>query len=115
MFEGKGLPYYRRPSESDYRAAVSKIISTIMADEGLCPRELGEKIGVCAKTIKNAKAGNCSLSAVALGNIRWKFGPESVRPWDDICDQNYSEPETVTDRFDHVLDEFLRLRRAVGA
>lgn len=80
------LPLFSRPREKDYRAAVAKIIRDLKAKHNLSNTELGEEIGCSGETIGNAENEHNNLNPVTLGNIRWRYGPAAVKPWDDICD-----------------------------
>ena len=109
------LPLFSRPRETDYRAAVAKIIRDLKAQHNLSNTALAEEIGCCPETVSNAENENNSLSPVALGNIRWRFGPEATRPWDDICDARYNEPETLADKLDAIQRQINAVRKVVEA
>lgn len=110
---GNGLPYFHRPSENDYKRAVALIVDNLLNDHGLNPGELADKLGCCARTIKNAKEGHFGLCPVTLGNIRYVFGAEYLKPWDDICDRRYfPAPEnTLSDRLGRIEHELDAIRR----
>ncbi len=109
------FPLFARPREKDYREAVAKIIRDLMSLHGLTPTELGEEIGCCKETIENAASKQTSLNPVTFGNIRWRYGAEAVKPWDDICDRQVSEPVTLTERLDALERLAASIRREIGA
>lgn len=109
------LPLFSRPREKDYRACVAKIIRELKARHGLTNTELAEEIGCCKETIENAENEHSSLNPVAFGSIRWRFGPEAVQPWTEICDGRVGEPETLTDRLDALQQQIAAVRQEIGA
>ena len=115
MITADVLPIFKRPSEKDFRLAVARIIAEIKRETGFSNRELGEKIGVCAVTVKNAEYGHNNLSPVTLACIAHAFGEDAIAPYMDLWRGRFAEPETVSDRFDEIMDCFVRLRRVVGA
>lgn len=109
------LPLFQRPREKDYRAAVAKIIRDVKARHNLSNIALAEEIGCCAETIGNAENEANSLNAVILGAIRWRFGADAVRPWDDLCDGQIADPEpTPAERIDRIERELGEMRKALA-
>lgn len=99
------LPLFSRPREKDYRAAVAKIIRDLKAKHSLSNTELAEEVGCSPETIGNAENEHNNLNPVTLGNIRWRFGAASVKPWDDICDAQMSDSPLTAEQHRAAIEQ----------
>jgi hypothetical protein len=104
---------FGRPTKSNYKLAVSKIIRDVKADHDLTNIRLAEIISCDEKTIRTAESGeNGCLDAATLLNIAYAFGEEAIDPVRALYLCARGETETIAEKRKRLIRELAALEDA---
>jgi hypothetical protein len=104
---------FGRPTKSNYKLAVSKIIRDVKSAHDLTNIRLAEIISCDEKTIRMAESGeNGCLDAVTLLNIAYAFGEETILPARNLYLCSQAEPETSSEKRRRLIRDLAALEDA---
>lgn len=104
---------FGRPTKSNYKLAVSKIIRDVKAANDLTNIRLAEILSCDEKTIRSAESGeNGCLDAATLLNIAYAFGEEAILPVRSLYLCSQGDPETKDEKRRRLINELAALEDA---